>query len=196
MELTFDHRLTQIEIQAKSENEAYVFQISGVRIGQPVSKGSFDFSTNDWTLGSDKTIYEETYSSPKTLGADPVNIMGDEGNAMLIPQQLIAWDPDGDAANSKAGAYISVKLQINTIAGAQVYPFPSNADCIWAAIPINDNWVAGKKYIYTLDFTHGGGYVDPQNPDPGEPVFGGPIKFQVNVTDWDAEEVDTSMQTY
>lgn len=194
--MTFDHRLSQIEIQAKSENKAYVFTISGIRIGKPVSKGSFDFTTNSWTLGTDKTIYEETYSTPKTLGANPVSIMGEEGNAMLIPQQLTAWDPDGDATNSAAGAYLSVKLQINTIAGAQVYPFPSEPDCMWAAIPISDNWVAGKKYVYVLDFTHGGGHVDPQNPDPGEPILGGPIKFTVNIADWVSDEVDSSMKTH
>lgn len=199
LELTFDHRLSQIEIQAKADNEAYEFQVSGIRIGQPVSKGSFDFTSNGWTLDTDKAIYEDTYATPKKLSADAINIMGEGGNAMLIPQQLTAWDPENDASNSAAGAYLSVKLQINTIAGAQVYPFPSNGDCVWAAIPINTNWEAGKKYVYVLDFSHGGGYVDPKDPIPGEPIFGGPIKFTVNVTDWTDSElnpIDTPMQTY
>ncbi len=195
VELTFDHRLAQIEIMAKSENEAYVFQVSGVRIGKSVSKGSFDFTTNAWTLGTDKSIYEETYSTPKTLGETAVNVMGDEGNAMLIPQQLTAWDPEGDATNTAGGAYLSVKLQINTVAGAQVYPFPSDPQSMWASIPISDNWEAGKKYVYVLDFTHGGGHVDPNDPHHGDPVLGGPIKFTVNVTDWESDEIDTSMQT-
>ena len=196
VELTFDHRLSQIEIQAKADNEAYTFQVTGIRIGQPVSKGSFDFTSNAWTLGTEKAIYEDTYSTPKTLGADPVSIMGDGGNAMLIPQQLTAWNPGTDASNSSAGAYLGVKIQINTAAGAQVYPFPSDADCVWADIPISDNWVAGKKYVYVLDFSHGGGYVDPNDPLPGEPIFGGPIKLTVNVNEWDSSEIDTPMQTY
>lgn len=196
VELTFDHRLSQIEIQAKADNEAYVFQISGIRIGEPVSKGTFDFTTNAWTIDSDKAIYEDTYDTPKTLSATAVNVMGDKGNAMLIPQQLTAWAPDTDASNSAAGAYLSVKLQINTVAGAQVYPFPSDANCVWAAIPISTNWEQGKKYVYVLDFSHGGGYVDPKDPQPGEPILGGPIKFTVNVTDWASSEQDTPMQTY
>lgn len=196
VDLTFDHRLSQIEIQAKADNAAYVFKVSGVRIGQPVSTGDFDFTTGDWTLGTDKAIYEETYDTPITLTADAVNIMGAEGNAMLLPQQLTAWNPDTDGANAAAGAYLSVKIQINTVAGAQVYPFPSDENCIWAAIPIDTNWEQGKKYVYVLDFSHGGGNVDPHDPQPGEPVFGGPIKFTVNVTDWASNEVDTSMQTF
>lgn len=196
LELTFDHRLSQIEIQAKADNEAYVFKVSGIRIGQPVSKGSFDFTSDAWTLGTDKAIYEDTYSTPKTLTADAVSIMGAGGNAMLLPQQLTAWDPTNDASNTSEGAYLSVKLQINTVAGAQVYPFPSNGDCVWAAIPIDTNWEPGKKYIYVLDFSHGGGYVDPHDPIPGDPIFGGPIKFTVDVTNWDSQTpIDVPMTT-
>lgn len=195
VELTFDHRLSQIEIRAKADNEAYTFKISGVRIGQPVSKGSFDFATNAWTLGTDKAIYEETYSAPVTLTASAQNVMGAEGNAMLIPQQLVAWNPTGDASNTAAGAYLSVKLQVNTAAGAQVYPFNTDKDCQWAAIPINTNWEPGKKYIYTLDLSHGAGYVDPHDPEPGTPVLGGPIKFTVNVIDWTDTPVALPMTT-
>lgn len=195
VELTFDHRLSQIEVRAKADNEAYTFKISGIRIGQPVAQGDFDFGTNAWTLGTNKAIYEETYATPVTLTADAQNVMGEEGNAMLIPQQLTAWDPTGDASNSAAGAYLSVKLQVNTAAGAQVYPFNTNTDCQWAAIPLNTNWEPGKKYIYTLDLSHGAGYVDPKDPQPGTPVLGGPIKFTVNVVEWTDTPVDLPMTT-
>ncbi len=193
--LTFDHRLAQIEVRAKTDNTAYTYAVTGVRVGQPVSKGSFDFSSTDWTLASDKAIYDETYTTPVTLGSTAVSVMGQGGDLMLIPQQLTAWDPDGDAANSSEGAYLAIKLQINTVAGAQVYPFPSDGDCQWAAIPIDTNWEQGKKYIYTLDLTHGAGYVDPKDPQPGKPVLGGPIKFTVDVTDWTDTPVDLPMNT-
>ncbi|MDE5808412.1 MAG: fimbrillin family protein, partial [Muribaculaceae bacterium] len=114
---------------------------------------------------------------------------------MLIPQLLTAWNPEPVASNSGKGAYIAIKLQINTVAGAQVYPFPSEADCKWAAIPISDNWEAGKRYIYNLDLTHGAGNVDPHDPDPGKPVLGGPIKFTVDVTDWVDSSTDLPMDT-
>lgn len=195
LELTFNHQLSQIEIQAKAANEAYTFKISGIRIGQPVSSGDFDFTDSKWTPSTDKAIYEETYATPVTLTATPVSVMGEEGNAMLIPQQLVAWDNENDSTNTKAGAYLSVKLQVNTAAGAQVYPFASNEQCQWAAIPINTLWEAGKKYVYTLDLSNGAGYVDPHDPEPGKPVLGGPIKFTVNVLDWNAETEDVPMTT-
>lgn len=193
--LKFDHRLVQIQVNAKTDNTAYTYKVTGVRIGQPVSKGDFDFTTSGWTLGSDKAIYDETYSNAITLGSVPTSVMGEEGALMLLPQQLTAWDHTNDKSNTSKGAYLAIKLQINTVAGAQVYPFPSEAGCEWAAIPISDNWEAGKKYVYNLDLTHGAGYVDPNDPDPGKPVLGGPIKFTVDVSPWTEASTDLDMKT-
>lgn len=183
--LNFGHRLAQIEVRAKTDNTAYTYKVTGVRIGRPVSTGSFNFDNTAWTLGTTKADYETTYTNAVTLGSTAQNVMGDSGNAMLIPQQLTGWNPTADAPNTAEGAYISVRLQIATAeTGVQVYPFPSNGECEWAAVGINDNWEPGHRYVYTLDLTHGAGYVDPKNPDPGTPVLGGPIKFTVSVEPW------------
>lgn len=192
--LTFNHQLVQIEVYAKTENTLYKYNVTGVRIGQPVSKGTFDFTSSAWTLGTDKAVYTDTYDTPVTLSADPVSVMGNGGNAMILPQQLVAWDPVGDKANTAKGAYLSIRLQISTAeTGVQVYPFPSDANCVWASIPIDTNWEAGHKYIYTLDLTSGAGFVDPDDPKPGTPVLGGPIKFTVDVTEWIDTPIDKPM---
>ncbi len=192
--LTFQHRLAQIVVLAKTDNTAYTYKVSGVRVGQPVSQGDFDFTTEAWTLGTQKSDYSEEFTAnPVTLGSTAQSVMGDAGSFMLLPQALTAWNPESDASNTAGGAYLSILLNINTKAGAQVYPFPSNGDCKWAAIPISTNWEAGKKYIYTLDLTNGAGNVDPKDPDPGKPVLGGPIKFSVTVTDWTDTPVNTPM---
>ncbi len=195
--LEFAHRLAQIEVRAKTSNDVYVFEVSGVRIGRPVAAGSFDFDSNEWTLATDKADYETTYPTAIKLGEEATSVMGTDGNAMLIPQQLTAWQPTTDGANTAEGAYLSVKLRITAAeTGTQIYPFPSNGEDQWAAIPVNTNWEAGKKYIYTLDLTHGAGYVDPKNPNPGDPVLGGPIKFTVQVEDWtDTPVSDLDMTT-
>lgn len=177
VELTFKHQLSQIEVKAKNANEGYVYEVMGVRIGQPISKGSFDFGTPAWTLGTDKTVYEVTYTTEKTLTATAQSIMGDGGNAMLIPQQLVKWDTT-DKNNTAKGAYLSVKVNITTASGAKVYEG-------WAAVGIATNWEAGKKYVYVLDFSNGAGNVDPTEPEkPGEPILGQAIKFTVNVSEW------------
>lgn len=192
VELTFDHQLAQIEVKAKSAHDGYVFKVRGVRIGKPVSKGTFNFADSNWALAGDKSNYEVTYTTDKVLDDTAVSIMGDgNGNAMLIPQQLTGWDSASDKTNEKGGAYLAVNVQIETVAGARVYPAVGEYD--WVAMPISTNWEAGNKYIYTLDFSNGAGVVDPEKPtpvdpedpfEPGDEVLGGAIKFTVSVQPW------------
>lgn len=185
--LTFKHQLSQIEIKAKNTEDTYVYKVQGVRIAQPVSKATFDFGTGAWELGSDKATYEVTYKgSEKTLGSSAVSIMKTDGdNAMLIPQQLVAWDSGTDKSNTKKGAYLSVLINITKADGSDpVYPAEAG-QYGWAAVAIDTNWEAGKKYVYTLDFSNGAGKVDPEDPDhPGEDILGSPIKFSVEVDTW------------
>ena len=189
--LTFDHQLTQIEVKARNANEAYVYKIKGVRIAQPLSKANFDFTTKQWTPGTDKAIYQVQYSNEITLNTYGQCIMETEGdNAMLIPQQLVAWDPENDKTNAKKGAYLSVYAQVETAEGARVYPKVDGMDYAWLAVPVDTKWEAGYKYVYTLDFTNGAGYSDPlDGPETGEQVLGGPIKFTMTVNTWTANEI-------
>ena len=194
VELAFEHRLSQIEIKAKNTNTGYIYKVVGVRIGKPVSKGTFAFDTNKWTLTTtEKTNYAVEYATtPRTLTENAATMMGTANdNAMLLPQQLVAWTPETDKANTNKGAYIALKIQITTKDGARVYPAKGDYD--WAAVAIGTNWEAGKKYVYTLDFSNGAGKVDPEKPQPvdptdpfkpGEDILGKPIKFTVIVTPW------------
>lgn len=93
VELTFAHQLSQIEIKAKNSNTGYVYKVVGVRIGKPVSKGTFTFGANTWALTTtEKSNYAVEYATDeKTLTADAATMMGEGGNAMLLPQQLKAW---------------------------------------------------------------------------------------------------------
>lgn len=175
-----------------------------MRIGQPVSKATFDFGTASWQLGALKTNYEATYAgSEKTLDGTAVSIMAEaDDNAMLIPQQLTAWTPDTDKSNTNKGAYLAVKINITTKDGARVYPVASVGEYDWAAVAVNTNWQAGQKYTYTLDFSNGAGKVDPEKPTPtdptdpfkpGEDILGSPIKFTVEVTPWADVAQDVNM---
>lgn len=185
--LTFKHQLSQIEIKAKNTEDTYVYKVQGVRIAQPVSNATFDFGTSTWELGSDKATYEVTYKgSEKTLGSSAVSIMKTDGdNAMLLPQQLVAWDSGTDKSNTEKGAYLSVLINITKTDGEDpVYPAEAG-QYGWAAVAIDTNWEAGKKYVYTLDFSNGAGKVDPDVPEGGgDDILGSPIKFSVEVDTW------------
>ena len=108
--LTFKHQLSQIEIKAKNDQDAYRYKVVAVRIGQPVSKGTFDFGTESWNLETDKVNYTVPDFGEITLNGTPESLMGMGGSAMLIPQQLTAWDAAGDKHNAGKGAYLAVKL--------------------------------------------------------------------------------------
>jgi hypothetical protein len=116
--------------------------------------------------------------------------MKEEGNnAMLIPQQLIPWDPIADKTNDAKGAYLSVYAQITTKSGSRIYPKSAGMDYGWMAVPIDTKWEAGYKYVYTLDFTNGAGKSDPID-GPADEILGDPISFSVQITPWD----DAQMQ--
>ena len=190
--LTFNHQLTQIEVKARNANEGYIYKVKGVRIAQPVSKADFDFSSSEWTLSTnakDKAVYQVQYDNTITLNTYGQNIMKSHGdNAMLIPQQLVAWDPVGDKENESKGAYLSVYAQISTKGGGRVYPKVDGMDYAWLAVPIDTKWEAGYKYVYTLDFTNGAGHSDPID-GPTEEILGDAIRFTVNVTPWDEKDM-------
>ena len=55
----------------------------------------------------------------------------------------------------------------------------------WATVPVDADWKAGKRYIYTLNYTEGIGLHDPQDPLPGKPIRGkATISWGVTIADW------------
>lgn len=195
VQLDFAHMLSQIEIKAKNTNTGYTYKVMGVKIGKVLSKGTLDFDkavseeattkASAWTSGSEKSDYTVEYTTARQLNGTPQSLMTTDGdNAMLIPQQLTEWKPETDNSNENEGAYLAVKVNIETKDGALVYPDKKN-EYAWTAVAIDTKWEMGNKYIYTLDFSKGAGNIDPEDPDnPGEEILGGPIVFTVSVTEW------------
>lgn len=203
--LLFKHALSQVQVNARNANGGYTYKVKGVRIGSVGSEGDFTFplGAGSWTLdaGNTKANYQSEYDTEIELKADAQVLMGDNGNAMLIPQQLTAWTPEADKTNTAKGAYLAVKINIATKDGVQIYP-AKEGEYDWAAVAIGTNWEAGKKYVYTLNFTDGAGKVDPEKPEPtdpddpfspGEDIVGGKIKFTVSVEEWTETPVDVEM---
>ena len=125
--------------------------------------------------------------------------MDDSGTAMLLPQQLTAWDTKDDKENKKNGSYIALLLKITTEAGRQVYP-SAEGEYGWAAVPVGGHaeskknlWQPGDKFVYTLDLSNGAGVMPPDSPDPGEPVLGQPIRFTVTVNNWVIRHQDVNL---
>ncbi|MCM1489338.1 MAG: fimbrillin family protein [Muribaculum sp.] len=162
VDLVFSHNMTQVEILAVNTNPAYTYNIKGVKFGRFVSNASFDMKKigteqNPWILTSVKSDYTITYSTPiqlKGKNSEPTSLMNGKGNAMLIPQNLTPWDK----SENSHGSYIAVLIQIN--AASQIFP-NATGKYAWAAIPVDFQLEAGKKYQFTLDFSNGAGVVAP-----------------------------------
>ena len=56
----------------------------------------------------------------------------------------------------------------------------------WAAVPVDADWKAGKRYVYTLNYSEGVGVHDPEDPKPGKPILGKAlISWGVSVDNWE-----------
>lgn len=59
-------------------------------------------------------------------------------------------------------------------------------DFCWAAIPVDVDWNAGRRYVYTLNYSEGVGVHDPEDPEPGKPILNTtPISWGVSIVDWE-----------
>ena len=177
--LEFEHILSQIEIVGKNNNKGYTYHIGGIIIGNIVSSGDYDFSTGQWERGNETATYSitNTYDIPlnNETGLKSLMLINDKvETAMLIPQQLTAYNPD----TNTGGAYLSVYVRVVTSGGTQVFPETDNYGLV--SVGIDTLWEPGIKYIYTLDFT------------TGESILGEPFKFQVeSISRWtDSESIE------
>ena len=181
VELNFQHALTEISVAAKNSNTAYTVKVTGVKLGNVKTKGTFTFpsienSAASWTLSSataDVGSYETTWSTATELTSSVSTL--DEANVafMLLPQQL----EKSEKASEKA--YLALKVNI-TMQGGKVIRDG------WAYIGLNTNWEMGKHYTYTLDFSDGAG----QDEEGKQIISGKEMVLKVKVTPWDAKAID------
>ncbi|MQM49193.1 fimbrillin family protein, partial [Prevotella copri] len=185
IDIDFQHALSEVTIAAKNENTAYTVDVTGVKIGNVIKKGTFTFpSTSDaaasWTLSSDVsdvTDYTTTWTTPVTLGSDVSTLDATNVPFMILPQQL------SKATKASEKSYIAVKVKI-TLQGGYIQKDD------WVYVGIDTNWEMGKRYAYTLDFTSGAG----QDEDGKQVISGTAINLNVDVTPWVevAEDLDPS----
>ena len=206
-ELELHHVLTQVEVRAKSTNTAYLYDVKAVQIGSVRSTGDYTLPSEtdtdgSWTLkeGSYATYTTAELKEPIRLSAEAKELMGEGGTAMLLPQRLAAWNVETDKANTANGSFIALLLKITTGTGTQVYPAASG-EYGWAAVSIGGHtdgrknlWQSGDKFVYTLDLSSGAGVAPPNDPTPGEPVLGKPIRFTVTVNGWTLSTQKTNLE--
>ena len=231
--MNFKHILSQVEVQAKCSNANLRVQVVGVKLGNVYSKGDFTFpqvetatsynvSRTNWTnlsAAKDYGVEAAAPVTPVTLTNTAQRIMFGTDNFMMVPQQLTAYS----AASAASGSYIGVlcRMDMNDGSGnyTPLYPTTAATGYAYTAVPIDTEWVPGKKYIYVLEFgngsgigSNGGGGIVPPNQDnptpgggtttptlptspatPGTPVLDQPIKFTVSVENWSDQTENVNM---
>lgn len=176
-----------------------------------------------WTA-TGSASYGVQFDNPVTLSTLSAPLIGanlSSGNSglMLIPQQTPKMD---FAAQGSNGAYILVLCRIEAIHQGSAHPdggpiategdrhvhqlFPVNDKAFvkeqygYTCVPVQIDWMPGKKYVYTLEFcgkdsgagvyppTPGVGFPEgvdrPDDKKPGDHVLDNPIKFTVSVEEW------------
>ena len=181
VELNFQHALTEISVAAKNSNPAYTVKVTGVKLGNVKTKGTFTFPSVEngaasWTLSDaaeNVGSYETTWSNASVLSSSVSTL--DKANVafMLLPQQL----EKSDKASEKA--YLALKVNI-TMQGGKVIRDG------WAYIGLNTNWEMGKHYTYTVDFSDGAG----QDENGKQIISGKEMVLKVKVTPWNVKAVD------
>ena len=203
-DLTFNHYLTQVVVNAKNSNTAYEVKVYGVKLANLAGEGTYTFSTGNMVATAGKvnsqtsSDYTSTFDA-KTLTTSAAEVMAaTTGKWYLVPQTVTAWDQAGNKKNTSHGTYIALNVKITAPNGVVVYP--TSGESAWMAVPVPAElaFAQGSKYTVTFDFfssTGGGaGYVDPENPgeldrnpnteDNGKSIIGGAIKFSATVNPW------------
>lgn len=218
VDLNFKHALCQILFNVQNTNPALVIDIQDIRIANLASKGTYTLPLQctmlaggpegSWKL-ADKIAGGKTYDAyiaavdNITPESGIVNLTTTENGAMLLlPQTANAWDPNADAENENFGSYILVKCRVWAVNGEEktlIWPNVNNTagELVYreVAVPVDINWEQGKRYVYTLVFGDGAGYIPPTDTNPGNEVNLGtgekvlkPISYNINVDDF--ENVD------
>ena len=151
--LDFQHQMTRVGLRAWGTNASYNVEIAGVRIGRPVTEGTFNFaavpdapeegdnSVGGWMLDESPVrdcveyIFRESGDVVIPIDGGSNNsentassIMGNGGWSMVIPYTHDAWNHHDDAPNTRQGMYFSVLLRVTDKSGIRLYPYPGYSD--------------------------------------------------------------------
>lgn len=178
MTLAFAHKESQISINLKNTSSGLKFTVSEVAVCNIPASGIFKnrngspstATTMGWGNYGSNTSYLQTIATP--IVQNGIVDAAPAGTSwILIPHTLAAPAEAGKystatAGSSYAGAYIRVKMKVQSTANTSVY-YAGNAESYVSAIwPISGSWAEGYHYTYTIDLS-GGGYLE-TNKDEGD----------------------------
>ena len=179
MPLDFAHKESQISIQLQNTDAALAFTVSEVAICNIASSGIYKnrhatdpstATTMAWGDFGDLGNYSQA-----GLTLNPTTAVAAGTSWILIPQALAKPTTDGKYASTETnavynGAYIKVKMKVQSATNASVYYAGSADTWVDAIWPISTNaspatWAEGTHYTYLVNLA-GGGYFEKNQADP------------------------------
>ncbi len=178
IKLDFTHQLARIELSAWSGSEKYDFEIAGVRIGNPLVEGDFDFTSlipgadrpSPWLNSGKKAPVDHIFAPGESVVVlshksgshstedTPASIMGTAGPAMVLPMtdRIEAWEGKNDPDISKESystdkMYFSVLLRVKNAAGNVAYPYPNDRDGMKVIYLAVDSEGKVARRLYKID---------------------------------------------
>jgi len=209
MNIEFGHKESKISLNLKNTDAALIITVSEVAFCNIAQSGVFKnrdaapstTTTMEWGNFGALTTYYQTLA-PATI----YTTQAAAGSSwILIPHTLAKPTTDGEYTGSTTGdgyngAYIRVKLKVQSATNASVY-FAGDADNYVSAIwPISTNasattWAAGTHYTYTIDLK-GGGYYEKNQATPSGATLDRVLDLHeitfatVSVSDWSTSDIN------
>lgn len=153
------------------------------------TSASYSFEVSAELKGNSETA---TDLSAKTVNSKAV----DDNYMLLIPQKTTKWDAKSTITETTTtGSYLALKCKIENyvsddVSSVTLWPSSGTASQAYIYIPVDFDWLAGHKYVYTFIFgsTTNGGY-----DGNGKSVLT-PITYSVSVNGFTTGSEDVEMK--
>lgn len=193
VKLKFQHILSQVAFQAKTESDNMQVEIRDIKIHNFKVGSTFTLPT-DATAAPQQSDWDQSIVSSKwsfivikdkniSVGSSTtVTDISTTTPMLFIPQKLTKWDTTTksiEQADTDKDTYLEISCRIKKD-GHYVF---GSADYATMYVPFGADWEPGKRYVYTLIF--GSGYKN-----TGEPILIRPIAFEADIEDWGVSNND------
>lgn len=207
--MVFNHELSAVRVQAVNRNQNVRYVIHGVRLTYIKTGATLTLPVNtsgSWTTPTRATLNCSSTEDNYILNESVQPIM--DGYFFVIPQKLTAWNNDIKGDKGTRLSWLVTVYNVDNTTGklTQIKPDPTKGKAMWLSTPINQDWTPGIEYVYTLDFTNGGGIPDDnqnqpstdpeENPDPEDEDDATEKKTDDTPDDVDPEEDGLKPITY
>ena len=137
LNFTFDHACTALRFYVKKATNLndYTLTLTSIKLCNVVNQGSYSFTNNSWTLGTNRSVYTLYEGFAVELGSENYILLNanEDDFLFMIPQELTALDTSTAISSATDQTYIMIECSLrkngeetNTYDGMAYIPFGAN----------------------------------------------------------------------